>query len=452
MDERKLLELCDELVASARRGGADEAEAVAGSTRNVETRLENDDVHTVHVNEETTFGLRVLVGGSLGFVTANRLDRESLSACVDEAISQARVMPTDPFNGLPLPEAASKVDGLWDDAVATVSVEDTATRAVELMERVKGVDSRVRVDSGSVSAGTHRGALVSSAGTRVIECSTSIDAHLFGMAVDGEEVASFDYDGESSRAFLGFDAKLGELGERFARKCLFGLGAERARSYKGLVLLSPDAVAEFVLPSLTSVMAADAVRKGRSPLASKLGEAVATESFSLIDDPTRAGGVGSTATDREGVPTRRLALVERGVLNSFLFNHYEARALGNGARSTGHASGSASSLPGIAAMQLEVAAGSTPLAKLRDGGSAPVIYVGRFSGSTNAVTGDFSGVVKNGALIERGKETPIKETTIAGNLYDLLKSIAGVSVERRAVNGVTTSPFLLIDGISVTAG
>ena len=452
MDVTKLLELCDELVASARRGGADEAEAVAGSTRHVQTALENDDVHTAHVNEETTFGLRVLVRGSLGFVTANRLDRESLRDCVDEAIAQARVMPTDPFNGLPVSGTPAEVPGLWDDAVAAVTVEDTATRAVELMERVKGVDSRVRVDSGSVSAGTHRGALVSSVGTRVTECSTSIDAHLFGMAVDGDEVASFDYDGESSRAFHGFEAKVGELGERFARKCLFGLGAERARSYKGLVLLSPEAVAEFVLPSLTSVMAADAVRKGRSPLASKLGEAIATSSFTLIDDPTRAGGVGSTATDREGVPTRRLTLVERGVLQSFLFNHYEARALGNGAHSTGHASGSASTLPGIATMQLELVAGSTPLAKLRDGGSAPIVYVGRFSGSTNAVTGDFSGVVKNGSLIERGKETAIKETTIAGNLYELLRSIVGVSTERRAVNGVTTSPSLLIDGISVTAG
>jgi PmbA protein len=452
VDERDLLDLCDRLVETARRSGADEAEAIAGWHRRVETALENDDVHTAHVSDETTFGLRVIVGGSLGFVTANRTDSESLRACVDEAIAQAHVMPADPFNGLPPPAEPHDVPGLWDDAVDALSVESTAARALELIGRVKSVDARVRVDSGSVGAGAHRGALVSSAGTRVTERSTSIDAHLFGMAVDGEEVASFDYDGESLRAFVGFDERLSELGERFAHKCLFGLGAERARSFKGLVLLSPEAVAEFVLPSLTSVLAADAVRKGRSPLAEKVGAKIAAESFSLTDDPTRPGAVGSTATDREGVPTRRFPLIERGVLRSFLFNHYEARARGDGVRSTGHASGSASTLPGIGPMQLEVAPGASPLAKLRDAGAQPVVYVGRFSGSTNAITGDFSGVVKNGALLEGGRETPIKETTVAGNLYELLERIVGVSSERRTVGGVTTTPSLLVDGISVTAG
>jgi PmbA protein len=452
VDEQALLELCDVLVDRARRSGADEAEAIASWNKRVETALENDDVHTVHVSEETTFGLRVIAGGSLGFVTANRLDAESLGACVDEAIAQARVMPADPFNGLPAPVAASEIPGLWDDAAAALTVEATAERAVELARHVKAVDSRVRVDSGSVGAGAHRGALVSSAGTRISERSTSVDAHLFGMAVDGEEVASFDYDGESVRAFAGFDARLSELGDRFARKCLFGLGAERSRSFKGLILLSPEAVAEFMLPSLTSVLAADAVRKGRSPLADKLGATIAVEEFSLIDDPTRAGGVGSTATDREGVPTRRFPIVEHGVLRSFLFNHYEAKARGDGARSTGHAAGSASSLPAIGAVQLEVPAGDVPLAKLRDGGGVPIVYVGRFSGSTNAITGDFSGVVKNGALLEGGRETAIKETTIAGNLYELLTRIVGVSSERRTIGGVTTTPSILVDGISVTAG
>ena len=452
MEQRRLLDLCDSLVAAARRAGADDVEAIASSGTRVETALENDDVHTAHVSDETTFGLRVFVDGALGFVTANRLDRESLDACVNEAIAQARVMPKDPYNGLPEPAPASEVPGLWDDAVAGLSVEETAKRARELVERVKSVDSRVRVDSGSVAAGAHHGAIVSSAGTRVVESSTSLDAHLFGMAVDGDEIASFDYDGESTRAFAGFDRHLAELGERFARKCLFGLRPERARSFKGLILLSPEALAEFVLPSLTSVMAADAVRKGRSPLADKLGKRIAAESFTLIDDPVRAAGPASSATDREGVPTRRAALVERGVLKTFLYNHYEACAQGHGVRSTGHASGSASSLPGIAPSQLEVAAGDAALATLRDGGSAPIVYVGRFSGSTNAVTGDFSGVVKNGALLEHGGEKAIKETTIAGNLYELLEHIVGISRERREVGGVTLVPSILVDGISITAG
>jgi PmbA protein len=237
--------------------------------------------------------------------------------------------------------------------------------------------------------------------------------------------------------------------ERFAHKCLTGLGAGAGESFRGTVILSPEAVAEFLLPNLITSLCADTVRKGQSPLAAKLGGRIAVEAFSLIDDGRLPGGIASSAFDRDGLPTGRNVLVDAGLLNTFLWNYYEACAAG--ARSTGNASGGVGTLPGVGPNHLEVAAGDSAESDLI-GGAERAVIVNRFSGSTNPVTGDFSGVVKNGFLVAAGSARPIKETMIAGNLYTLLENITEVSRERRHLNGTVLVPSLRVERISVTAG
>jgi PmbA protein len=321
-----------------------------------------------------------------------------------------------------------------------------------MLDRVRETDERIRIDSGGASATTWWSAIATSNGLRAGERGTSAEGHLFGMAVDGEEVASFDYDGDAAHAYGTLRPLVDDAVDRFIGKCLSGLGALPGRSFKGTVVLSPEVVEEFLLSNLVAAMSADAVRKGRSPLAKKLGDAIAVAGFTLIDDGTRAAGMGSSAFDREGVPITKRVLIERGVLKTFLFNHYEARAAGDGATSTGHAAGGASSLPSIAPVQLELAAGELSHDALFDTGNGPVVHVGRFSGSTNGVTGDFSGVVKNGFLIENGERRAIKETLMAGNLFTLLGSISGISRERRLLGGSNLLPAVRADGVSITAG
>jgi len=450
-DPNALSALCRKLVERAADAGASEAEAIAGYHKTVETRLENNDVHTVQTTDETVFGLRVFVNGSLGFITSNRIDESSLDECVREAVAQAAAMPADPFNELPEATAAPVVDGLFDAATAAITVAETTELAADLVDRIRKRDARIRIDSGGVSTTTWSAALASTKGVLASESGTAAEGHLFGMAVDGNEVASFDYDGDSAHAFSTLRMTIGDAVDRFADKCLSGLGATPGRSFKGSVVLSPEVVDEFLVSNLVATMAADGVRKGRSPLADKIGAKIAVDQFTLIDDGTRAGGMRSSAFDREGTPIRRHVLIEGGVLQTYLYNHYEARAAGNGARSTGHAGGGASNLPGISAVQLELAPGTTSLDDMyaTDG---PLVHVGRFSGSTNPITGDFSGVVKNGFLIEKGERRPIKETLMAGNLFTLLESITAISQERRLLGGAELLPAIRGEGVSITAG
>lgn len=451
MGEKELLDLCESLTQAAIQAGADEAEAAAAWGRSLTTGLENGEVHSVQTDQETSIGLRVFVGGRLGFVTTNDVSPRELQTVAAEAVAQARAMPSDPLNELPLPHTLTAVADLEDPAVAQLDASYTTRMAQEMAERVQARDSRIRIDSGSVDASVSCDAIVSSRGVRASSRDTFLSSSLFGMAVDGDDVASFDYDGEVSRSLAGFEKGIDAATDRFCDKCLAGLAAGPGRSYRGAVVLSPEAVGELLLPILLTAISADSVRKGRSPLAEKLGQSVAASMLTLHEDGTVAGGPASASFDREGLPVCRKTLIDAGQLQTFLYNHYEARAAGGGAQSTGNASGSVSSLPGIAPSYLEIAAGQSSDEEMTDGPEA-LLWVGRFSGSSESVTGEFSGVVKGSFLVDANGRRPVREVLIAGNVFEMLGQITAVSKNRRLLSGRALLPSVRIEGLSVTAG
>ena len=451
MPEPQVLELCEHLLEYAEAAGADEAEAVASEVGSTETHLENNDIHLVQTREEISFGLRVYKGGRLGFVTANDAGEASLHEYAAEALAQACSAPVDPAAGLPEPRPITTVGGLFEPALDNLTVDQVAGLAGQVVERVHARDRRIRIDSGSLSVTSSASAIASTRGVRAYEKHNSADLYLFGMAVDGDEVASFDYDTETTRDAGHLADVFSAAAVRFADKCTAGLGARRGKSFRGGVVLSPEAVCELILADLAASVCADNVRKGRSLLAGRLDKPIGATIFSLVDDGARTGGPGSCSFDREGSPTARLSLVVDGVLRNYLWNDYEARMAGSGHASTGHANGGVGSLPGVGPLSLEVAAGNDATEALFHPDS-PSILVNRFSGSSSPVTGDFSGVVKNGFLLGEGDPVPVKETLIAGNLFSLLENISAISRERRWVGGNRLVPTIRSEDVSVTAG
>jgi len=191
------------------------------------------------------------------------------------------------------------------------------------------------------------------------------------------------------------------------------------------------------------------VLRGMSRWKDMLGNTVASDLISVVDDGLLPNGVGTASFDREGVAHKRLALIESGRLTSFMHNTYTAEALGM--ENTGHAAGSARSVPGIGPSNFEILPGE----KSKDDLIAEIdkgVLVTRFSGRADPVSGDFSGVAKGGYLIENGRiSRPVRGTLIAGNTFDALKSLSGVSREQERVFSLTL-PYLRLERISVTAG
>lgn len=451
MNDRNLLDLCHSLLELARKAGADQAEVAAAWQRSSEAHIENGNVHTVQSGEETMYGLRVLVGQSQGFVTANDLEPALMAERAAEAVAQARVNPADPFFGFPEPASITPVEGIYDSEVEGIGSAEVTALAADMLAQIRELDARVRVDSGSVSSSLLARALASTTGISTSEASSSIDSSAFGMAVDGDDIGSFDYDSAVSRRWKGFDGAMTQASRRFVEKCRAGLGAGKGESFRGPIILSPDAVAEFLLPTLVSALCADNVRRGRSPLAAKRRQPVAAGLLNIWEDGRIPGGASSSAFDREGMPVVRRALIAGGVLQGFLFNHYEARAAGGTEKSTGNAAGGVSSLPTVSPHRLEVDAGQVAMNDLVGPGECAVL-VGRYSGSTNAVTGDFSGVVKNGFLIRDGARRPVREVLIAGNVFELLLRISAASRERQDIGGDALVPAIRAEDVSVTAG
>lgn len=445
--QESLLAAARNAVDLALKAGADEAEVYATDIRHASVDLQKDDVHNASTAEECTFGIRVFVDHAQGFATVNHPDH--IETACQEAVAIARVSPPDPQNGLGDAREVEALGESPDPGIVALEIGDLVDHAASLVDRVKARDARVVIDSGSVSSDVWSRALASSRGVALSERQAIAGGYLFGMAVDGSEVGSFDHDGHSTRQAAELEAQLDAAADRFVIKTAGALGAQKGESFKGSVILSPEVVHGFVLGNLLSVLSGKAVRTGKSPLAERVGEKVASELIDLVDDGRMAWGTASHAFDREGTPMRRQAVLEDGVLRGFFYDVYEARAAGE--EPTGHARGGAASAPRIGPSNLIMRPGATPFDELCSRVEKAVL-VSRFSGSSNPITGEFSGVVKGGFLLRHGERTPIKETLIAGNLYDLLRDVSGVSAEIRNLSGSALVPAIRVDDISITAG
>jgi PmbA protein len=446
ISEWDLLQLCEQGVQLARSAGADQVEVFATSARDAEVSFEKNDLNLTRVATETSFGIRVFYQGRLGFATSNR--PEELAEVADEAVAIAKASPADPMHGLPDPQdGISPEKNSVDPELVNLDLETLTQLGMTFLDRVRSQDSRITIDSGSIGVTETVVALSSSQGIQAHYREAEGTGYLFGMAVAGEEVGSFAYDGDSVQKKEDFVPRLEKAFDRFVQKCIGALGAGAGESFRGTILLPPDTVGEF-LGDLLQVLCADAVRQGKSPLANKRGQLIASPLLTLIEGGSGLAGYPLCPFDREGIRRQRLPLVEKGILQDFLYDSYEARVQGR--LSNGHAQGGASTLPRVGPACLEVLPGSTPMKDLY--AVEKGILVTRFSGSSNPVTGDFSGVVKGGFLIQNGEARPILETTLAGNLYTCLQNISAISEEVMVFGGTTAFPALRIEDVSVTAG
>lgn len=450
LDLDGLTDVCDRALSFAQQFGATSAEAYAEAARQTNANLEQNDVKGAQVEEHRAVGVRVFKGQREGYAYVNRLDDQALSAAVKDALAIADASDDDPAAGILSGADAGEpkaVDGLWNDTLAHLDAARAIEEASKMMRAALDVSEAVSIDSGSLGATGYASALVSTEGIRRTQLDASMSYGLFGMAVAGEDVGSFDYVYDWARTPEAIAAE--KVGREFGERVMAVLNPVSAKSYRGQVVFSADAFEEIFLSSILGAIDGDEVFKKRSRFEGKLGERVGAPLLTIVDDATIAGGLASASIDREGAARKRTPLVEKGVLSTFLYDSKSARRAK--AKVTGHASGSARSQPGISTTNVTVSTGDTPeaaLLKAADGG----LYVGRFSGSIDPISGDFSGVAKNSFLIEDGViGRPVRETLVAGNAFDLLEKIVALGDRSHRLMS-TQAPWALVDDVSVTAG
>jgi PmbA protein len=435
-------------VREAEAAGATDAEVYAVASIESEVFIENNDLKQAKSQAADSIGIRVLVNGSLGFYSVNRLEKNSVKDAASMAVKIARVSPKDRYNSLP--HKSSKVGllkGIYDKKAESFEASDAARLAAEMLHVAKSYDNRVSVDSGNFTGSIATRALANSNGVELKEKISSFSWSIMGMAIQDGNVSSFDF--QSGSSHLVKDVNVGKAATEFAETVVNSLGPQKIESFKGEMLLTPSAVGELVEEVISHSISSDAVQKKSSQFSGKLGKKVSTDLLTVEDDATNVEGLGASSFDREGVQHKRNVVIEKGVLKKFLYNTYTAKK--DGVRTTGNAGGSTSSPPAVSTTNVIMAPGRSSLdtlvSEMKNG-----IMISRFSGNVNPVNGDFSGVVKGGRIIRNGAMLhAVKEVMVAGNVFDALRHLSGVSKERKVIFD-SILPYMRFDDISFTAG
>jgi PmbA protein len=440
-----LLELAAAAVDGAR---ADEAvEAFASEARKTEVRARKGEVEGLEFSETRGVGVRVISGARVGFAYAADPSVGEVRDTVVRARENAALAEPDESNALPEASTAEPLEGLHREVQAAMPVDRKVELAVGLERRATAIDPRVRgCDDVVYGDAVSSVAIASTAGISASYERTDTWCAVVALAVDGGETQTgFSY---------AIGRELGELDweavadEAVARATAM-LGAAKPPSARVPVVLDPFAGSSF-LGVLAAALSAEAVLKGRSLFADRVGERVASDAFTLIDDGRELAGPAAAPVDDEGVPTRRTELVTAGVLDGFLHDTYTARRAG--ATSTGNAQRAGyRSTPGVGTTNFFVAPGTSSPDELieRAAGGVLVNDVSGVHSGANPISGVFS-VGATGRRIGPGGEIgePLREMTIASTVPEMLQGIVAVGNDLRFLSSVGV-PSILIGEMTV---
>jgi PmbA protein len=444
-----LSEVAQGAVEVALAAGAGDAEAYASEETGREVRVHGGGVESLTAATQRGIGVRTWIGGRVGYAYGTDFSEPGIAAIASRAAEAARVADEDEFAVPPQPAAPEPVEGLSDPSVAEWPTARVAELALSVERaalasdpRIAGVEQAVYADSAD------RVAIASSTGVAGEFEASSAYAYLQALA-EGEGGRETGLGFGLARGPAGLDPAA--IGREGAERAAAMIGARKPASRSCPVVLDPTVAAGFA-GLIGSTLGADAVQRGRSPFAERLGAEVAGEALALHDDGLDPDGPASSPFDGEGVPHRRTALIEDGLLRTYLHDTYTARR--GGAVSTGNAGRSGyRSQPSVSTSNLVVAAGSLSLEELlREAGEGiHVTDVAGLHSGVNPVSGVFS-VGASGRAIRGGEPAePVREFTIAGDLVSMLRSVRAAGADARWVpfGGSVRTPSLLIGEMTV---
>jgi PmbA protein len=437
-------------VEAALAAGAGDAEAYASRDSGREVRVHGGEVESLTAATQSGIGVRAWIGGRVGYAFGTDLSEAGVAAIAAGAAEAAAVADEDEFAAPPRPAEIEALAGLSDPSVAAWSAADAAELALTVERTALARDSRVvGVEQIVYADSAERVAVATSTGFAGEYESSDCFAYLQALA-DGEGGKETGLGFGLARGPAGLDPEA--IGSEGAERATAMIGASKPSSRNCPVVLDPTVAASFA-GLIGGALSANAVQRGRSPFAGRLGEELASEALVLHDDGRDPEGPASAPFDGEGVPRRRTALIEGGRLRAFLYDTYTANR--EGGASTGNASRHGyRSQPAVAASNLVVAAGARSFAELLEA-AGDAVYVTDVAGlhsGVNPVTGVFS-VGASGHAIRAGElAEPLREFTIAGDLISMLGAVEAAGSEPRWVpfGGSVRTPPLLIAAMAVS--
>jgi PmbA protein len=436
------LEHLIEVLRAARRE-AEQAEIFSVSSRATPIEFEANELKQVQTKESSSTALRIFRKGRIGFATAS--GGGDLEALVDMAVETSQFGSPASFQ-FPSSRGYSEVRTFAPE-VEEIAMEGMVEIGKELISRIRRHTPDILCDV-QVTKGTSSTSLINSQGGE-----GRYDRSFFSLSLQGILVRDTDmlFVGDSERSCSPDLIEIDGLADRVIWQ-LEMAKKKAAVSPKPLpVIFTPIGVASALLSPLVLAFNGKSVLEGASPLRDKLGEPVFDKRLSLWDDATIAYGVGSYPFDDEGVSGQRLPLVTNGVVTNFLYDLQTASLAGT--RSTGNGQRAGGGFPSPAISSLILSGGDVSFRAMVEDMKEGLI-VERLMGADqgNILGGDFGGNVLLGYKVENGEIVGrVKDTMIAGNVYQVLKELLGIGQEARWVGGILQIPPLYCSRVSVAA-
>ena len=441
-------QVASDAVRMARERGATDAECTMSEGQEFSARVRMRALETLQEAGSRSAGLRVLIGKRVGSAYTSDLSGAGLRQMVDSAMALAAIATEDPYADLPDASELGSIGGdlqLYSDEIHSIDTAARIQAALDAEEAALSADPRItNSDGAAFSAASGERVFANSRGFLGSYRTSSCSLRATPVARQGD-IMERDFWFSSARTPSTLESPAA-IGRRAAERTVRRLGARKVPTQKAPVIFDPM-TARSLLGSICDAVDGDAIYRKASFLAGKLGERVASENVTVVDDGTLPGLFGTSPFDDEGVPSRRTVVIDRGVLQNYLLNTYTARRLGM--RTTASAARGITGNAGVGHGNFYLQPGErAPEEIIR--GIRRGLYVTELIGrGVNVVTGDYSRGAA-GLWIENSEFAyPVSGITIAANLRDMLMDIEAPGSDLEFRSSVT-SPTLAIREMTIS--
>lgn len=418
------------LLARAGECGLTHVEVFARRDTALTLRAHVGKLESFQRSDSVGLGVRVLLGERVGYAYTENLAVPALERALAEAAANAELVEGQPGAALAEPgSAAPDMPGLSDPSLGEVPLAEKVALVLHLEEITRTADPRVKAVPGCSYA--------DSATFLRVANSLGLDRHyrtntcytlIYPIVSDAGENKTC-HEIELARSFAGLDVE--KLSALVLVNALGRLGAQEIKSGPYPVVFTPRTMVDL-LSAFSDTFSAKAAQDGKSLLAGKLGLPVASPLIRVVDDARLPTGFASRPFDDEGVASRPIALIDRGVFNTFLHNTQTARMARTA--STGHAArGGYKGILDVAPSNLYIEGGTTGAAALVQA-DGPLVVIDDLQGlhaGTNPISGDFSLAAQGHLYLNGVRQHAVHQFTVAGNFLALLAAVEAVGDDLR---------------------
>jgi len=448
LEKDAMIGLAEKTVKSAMRKGAEEVEAYVYEGQATNIGIDLGQISKTNRIVDRGVGVRVISNKAVGFAYTNITDDSAaLEKAITGALSAARASKPDPnWNGLPEKKPYPKTENTFDDEIVNLSSEDLVKVASVMLDSAGDVDKRVMPIEGGVGRAYLSNAIANSNGIVGFDRGTIVECSIATMAKENNSVTPVCFEFNAARNYK-LEAQW--VGSEAAKMALSALKPKSVETKSTKLILTQFALQDLLSYTLINAIKADSVQRGQSPYKDKVGEKVASDTFTVYDDGLFAGGLRTSVFDGEGFPHQKTPVIEKGVLKGFLYDNYSAKK--DGAKNTGNASRAGYlSTPVIDTTNFHIMPGNKTqaqmLSEVEDG---LLVYYLQGAHSSNPMSGEFSVVATPVWKISKGEKTHASRSVmLAGNIFDVLKKITVVGSNERQM-GSMIAPWVMVEDVKV---